>query len=265
MRLICSQPSNFYFEWQLLILIQSLRKFEGEVQLDIILIGNPLSSIDKLSAMFPWLKVYYYSDVIVRRRDYIPNNKIYGYICHWEKYPELKDEYFLFLDADCLLLNIPDIPKNEIHYGCDITEYTTVEKEIDDLLAITITDVPIGLCYYGVGYTKELWQQIYDDAYLIYDLGEGHGNRWICEMRSWFSSLHKLGFKTNAHTELICGDGIKFGKNIYHHIQHLVFDKRKFKNNSPWEFIPSYNNDELSSNIYLKAIDNCKNNLIKLI
>jgi hypothetical protein len=264
MKLICSQPSTKYSEWQLLILIESLRKFEGKLSLDIILMGENLVSLDKLSKSFHWLKIYYYKDVVTRRKDYLPNNKIYGYIKHWAENPLLESEYYLFIDADCLILSIPQLPRNNIHYGADISKIMHQNILLENAVSFKSDVKPIGLFYYGKGYTKIFWESVYDDAYIMFDMPVVQ-NKWICEMRSWFYNLIKFNFQVLPHEELNCSDGIKFGKNVYHHIQHLFFNKVLFKDKYPWGIIPPNNIENFSSIMYFDAIKECENNLLNLI
>lgn len=264
MKLICSQPSTLYSEWQLLVLIQNLRKFEGSIELDVIMLGDNIASLDKASNIFPWLRIFYYKDDIQRNRSYLPNNKIFGYINHWNKYPELEDKYMLFIDADSLLIDIPIVPKNNIHYGDDITEYIPRLKKIEELVYFDNNSTPIGLCYYGKGYTQKFWESVYIDSYKLINSNYKFP-KWVSEMRSWFYNFSKFGFETSTHSELICGNGVKFSNKIYHHTETLYINKTLYKDKYPWDITKDRIPESVSSILYYNAIVDCKNNLLKLL
>lgn len=262
MDFICAQPDTPLFIWQLQTLLTSFLDLGVNRQnihfLVLLENGNPPSP--EIRSLEKYASIYYYRER-TEGRFYPPSSKPYLFAKHWERFPEIKDRHYLFVESDMLIYAIPDLPKNEIWYWSDAENYLETGRFEILLDKPVVSGRSFGFHCYGKGATPEFWYQVEKDSQELYfkmATGNTDANIWICEMRAWMWNAWQH-FNNIIHPQLLFNDGHGLRKNgatLYHQLSSRAFKKRKYQRLDDIEEIKI--DPAFSLHDYLKAIKRAK-------
>lgn len=137
--IICAQPIDRYFLWQVNLFVESCIQQGGfdEDRIHVLLyktVGREFNNQDwdKLKQCYPKLNIYLYEDKGVQQHLglYIPVLRPHLLWQHFLAFPKLKNETIIYTDCDILWTSKPDIEKfydNDICYISNAESYLNVD------------------------------------------------------------------------------------------------------------------------------------------
>lgn len=133
---ICVQPYDFYFYWQVEVLINNFRKHDIS-DLMHVLIWFPeekkgeTANWEKLKRKYPEVNFFYYIDSGNTNISlYIPQLRADALYQHFEKYPELSKKTIFYHDCDIIFNYLPgfaDLAKGDVNWQSNTSGYLDYE------------------------------------------------------------------------------------------------------------------------------------------
>ena len=129
---ICVQPYDFYFYWQVEVLITNFRKHAVSNYMHVIVWfpeekKKETVNWEKLKDKYPEVSFFYYVDSgNTNIQLYIPQLRADALIQHFEKYPELREKTIFYHDCDIIFNYLPGfegLAKGEINWQSNTSSY----------------------------------------------------------------------------------------------------------------------------------------------
>jgi len=203
---LCAQPNDFYFIWQVEILIFNLKNLGVNPSKIHVLLGyDPSIGInsewnDFVNKNSHLASFHFYSDTRESKK-YLSSIRPHIIKKHLKKYPKIAESRILYHDSDIIFRKLPDLDKlkdKNIWYVSDTRNYTGIDYIVDkgctNLLSEMCNEIEIsedivrkndhssGGAQYIINNTNpEFWHNVEKDSEKLYKLVESYLNRVVDE------------------------------------------------------------------------------------
>lgn len=235
-RFLSAQPATIYYAWQVEVMLNNFLEMGINLNwVDIVCVQQEETIPDE------WLKLargyaarfFFYKDTRITK-NYISSVRPNILKQHFKKYPELKDQTFLYHDCDIVFskpINWSQFEEDDIWYGSDTKWYIAYDYiiskgqdvfdkmveivDIDPQLVIDNNDNSIGAQYILKGIDETFWERVEKDSEKLFkDISELNRKKkeqdpkhheiqiWCADMWAVLWNGWKMGYETRCHDDL---------------------------------------------------------------